>query len=388
VKPLKKATLILLSTSVLFSVANGLIWPYITVNMYLFESNYLEMVFVDAFPALSYILSRIWGSISDYYGRRKPFMALGFLLGAIPLAFAGIAGDLYSFILLILISNFFYSIGYPSFYAALGRLGGREIYGLLEALSSIGWMVGAGLLGYVHAYWGGIGVYLTAATIILLSIAIILILYREEREKRGDYPSLIDYLRDSLKLRIRADPLFKYVLIAAFIAWISTYWNGPLLKIKLYLLMEESVGTYGLVMGLGAGLLSALGALLVMALARKYGGLPLLTFGLLAYSLFYPILGLVSSPLIFSVVFITPVWPFFYIGQLASTHELSIKDFEAENMGTLLTVTSFSAIPALTGGLIADAMGLDLAIAITGVLEVIAFSMMVLCLRKRRSASP
>ena len=348
--------------------------------MYFFRSDYLKIVFIDAFPVLSYLLSRIWESISDFYGRRKPFIILGYMLGSLSLALAGFAQNMDTLIALILVMNFFYSIDFPALYATLGYYGGREIYGLVEAVNSLGWMIGATLLGYIHLYGGQLAIYITGSFLIFLFLLIILFL-REPSRKETEF-SFLKHVESSLKLKLRAKSLFKYLLASSFIAWIATLWNSALLKVKLYLLVGESLEYCGLTMGLGAGLLSIIASFIATVLSKRYGGVPILTLSLLLYSVSTPLLALTQSTFIYITFYILPVWSFFYIGQLAAAYELSESGFEAENIGTLTTIAGLSSLPALVGGVIADLHGINIAILSASLLYLSALLALILAKSK------
>ena len=372
---MRKVILILLTYSLFTSISWGLVWPYITINIYALGSDFFRIVFVESFPAISYILSRIWGAISDYYRRRKIFIIIGYSSSAIPLILAGTVKVIDTLVLLILFFNFLVSIGLPAYYASLGIHGGREVYGYLQMVSSLGFTIGAMSLGPIYEESRQLGVYTTAAIVILTGILMLSLLYKEERSDVEVGPDLIDHLKSSVKFRLRASPQFKLLLVAVFIAWIAAYWDSGLLKVKLYDLLKQSVGNYSLVIGFGSGLLSIPASILAALTAKRYGGLSILSIGLLCYSMIIPILGLSHSLFIFIALYILPIWPFFWAGQYSLAYELSEKNFEGENIGTLMTITNLAALPALIGGLIADRSGLDPAILITTIFYISSLAM-------------
>ncbi len=377
-----RQVLILLLCSFFTSVSFGLVWPYVTVNMYKLGGDFFKIVFLEALPAFSYIFSRIWGAISDYYGERKRLMAIGFFLSAIPLFFAGFANTTEILLLSIFLSEFLSSIGLPAFYTALGVRGGRGVYGYQPMTSSLGFTLGAVLLGPIYTYASQFGVYATAASFTLFAALVILALYKEEASKRIETPFL-EHIKQSLKFKVRAKHGFKYFLVASFLVWIAVYWNDGLLKVKLYELLGRSVEGYSLVIGFGAGLLSIPASILASRMADKYGGAPVFTLGLLCYSLLIPSLALVHDPSLFTALYILPVWPLFWAGQYSLVHELSEEEFEGENMGTLMTVTSVSAFPALIGGLVADVSGLEHAIFSTTFFYLSSLGLMALVFKRK-----
>ena len=116
----------------------------------------------------------------------------------------------------------------------------------------------------------------------------------------------------------------------------------------------------------------------VVKAVEKFGGFKLTLFSLLGYGLLIPYLGIISSPIPFILGYVIPIWPFFWTGQMAYTYELSEEGYEAENLGTLTTITSCSSFLALLGGTLTNAVGLNAGITLAGFLYFISVSVLLL----------
>ena len=342
---------------------------------------------MDALPGMCYILSRIWGSISDFYQRKKPFMVLGFLLGGIALSLTGFSKNVSELLLVILVINFLYAIASPSFYAALGLEKGGMAFGLAQLVGGLGYSIGAYLVGPISANLGNIITYVIASLLTCISSITIMIGYKERERKIWIKEGLGKWIKTSILFKLRARKEFKSLLAAMFISWISGYWVSALLKVKLYLLLEESIVNYGLVMGLGAGLLSTIFSAVAAFAVRRFGGFKLTLLSLLGYGLLIPFLGIISSPIPFILGYVIPIWPFFWTGQMAYTYELSEKGYEAENLGTLTTITSCSSFLALLGGGLTNVVGLNTGITLAGFLYFISVSVLLLPVIYKKSNS-
>ncbi len=371
-KEKSKQIALLLIISFVSSIALGIIWPFITVNVYMLGGSLSSIVFIQTIPYSAYILSRLWGAISDYYGNRKAFIIVGQVLSIIPLFIASFVRELDLLILLIFLLNFFSSISSPSFLAALGEAGEGSAYGYSQLAGNIGWTLGALIIGPLHAVYGQTGIYLLAAATSLLSIAIFSLFYREEIVPDKAKPLTLK-IKESFSLKLRAKPGFKLFLLAIFLAWVGAYWNSELLKIKLFLLLGESVEKYSAVFGLGVGLLAVISSYAATKIVEKYGAKTPLLLSLLSYAALFILFSVVDDPVIYTVLYVIPVWPIFWASQAAAAYYFSEKGFEAENMGAYIVATSFAVFPASISGFIADSLSLNLSIAVSAIFPLAAF---------------
>ena len=362
----KKAAL--LAASALSATTSGLLWPFMTVDLYELGGSMVQIVSLDALPALSYVLSIAWGALSDYCGERRKFIVTGQLLAVIPLVAATRARDPALFTVAMLATNLLYSVSSPSFFAALGEAGGSAMYAYSELVNALGWTAGAAAIGPLYSVGGEGAVYSAAVAFVVSSALTIALFYREETEVRGR--ELACYLGKVLKLKFEITREMRTFLVSMFAAWVSTYWTSALLKVKLYRLLGGSVESYSAIFG-AAGLASAAASLVAAKVVEKAGSAALVAFSISAYSILIPLLGVTPEPSTFAILYCTPIWPLFWVGQLAAAFELSRRGAEGESMGALMAVTSVSCIPAIAGGFVAECAGLDVAIVLGGLLNLV-----------------
>ncbi|RLE66769.1 MAG: hypothetical protein DRJ38_00870 [Thermoprotei archaeon] len=356
--------ILLLIISFVNSVAYGMLWPFITINIYMLGGSIPSIVFVQTIPYSAYILSRLWGSLSDYFGKRKIFIITGQVLSLIPLFMVSLTQRLDLLILLIFLSNFFSSISSPSFLAALGETGGGSAYGYSQLIGNIGWTFGALIIGFLHVMYGQMGVYLVAAIVLSISLMIFSLFYREESKPNKSKP-LKFKIKESFSLKLKAKPGFKMFLLAMFLAWTGAYWNSELLKIKLFTLLGESVEKYSEVFGYGVGLLAIFASYIATKVIDKFGAEKPLTLSTCIYTIFSILLGILNDPALYVSLYIVPIWPIFWASQAAATYQFSEKGFEAENMGAFIVATSIAVLPAVMSGFIAEIFDLNISIALS-----------------------
>lgn len=362
---------LLLMISFVNSIAYGILWPFITINIYMLGGSIFSIVFVQTIPYIGYILSRLWGAISDYYGKRKVFIASGYLLSVVPLFIAGWTKELNTLILLIFLANLLNSISFPSFLAALGEEGGSSAYGYSQLTGNTGWAIGAIIVGTLYTIYGQAGVYFLAATTLLLSILMFIILYRENStSKKSSSP--MSKIKNPFSLEFKAKPGFKTFLFAIFLAWTGIYWNSELLKIKLFILLKGSVEEYSKVFGFGVGLLAILSSYFATKIVHKYGVQNPLRLSLLSYAILSILFSIINDPLPYIILYITPIWPIFWTCQTAAAYNFSEKGFEAENMGAYVVATSLAVLLAVLGGLIAELFDVNISIALSTVFFLIS----------------
>ena len=81
---MKRETRLLIAANFVANVGWGLCWPYLNFRLYDIGAAYLHLALMDSLASITFTLSRFWGALSDYYGRRKPFMLMGFTASAFP----------------------------------------------------------------------------------------------------------------------------------------------------------------------------------------------------------------------------------------------------------------------------------------------------------------
>jgi len=354
----------LIASNFVVNVGWGLCWPYLNFRLYDIGAVYLQLSLMDSLAAITYLASRLWGALSDYYGRRKPFMLVGFAGSAVPVAFMALYNrSVWALLALYLVSSFSWGIAFPSLVAALTSDPEREKATTVFALvGSLGWALGASLMGPAEGALGPPGFFLLCSLMLALFPAI-LAFYEEEALPRKEGP-LRSYIRGSLSLRFRARRGFGFLLAGVFLSWFGLQWSGPPMRMKIYDVLGRSKMQVGLLMGLSS-VASAVALALGRKAVEKLGGLRTLLASVASYAVIIPAFGLTWSPVLLVALWLAPVWPFFNLGYMLSPAELSSEETRAEAVGCCEVVKNVGVLLGLFGGLAADVMGREEALLLS-----------------------
>jgi MFS family permease len=345
-------------------MAGGIFWPFLGLQLYDLQASYFQIALLDSLAAIMFILSRIWGAASDYYGLRKPFIIFGSIVSAIPIFFCGLVSSTTQLILLFMISSFFSSISFSPFLAALTAVEKKgRIVGWYSMLSTIGWAVGTFLMGFIDKFYEAFGVYTIAAVLIAIS-ALVMILYPKEPQLIRT-ESLRNYLKTAFSFKFKAPREFSWLLLATFLSWFGFQWVGPLLRMRFYDLLERSKVILGIVWGIGATISGVIVSPLAGKITDKFGGGKLLLTTAVIYAVYIPLFALVSDPLLYSILWIAPVWTFNWVAVLTTPAQMTKESVRGEAMGAINTALSLGVFVGVTGGLFADRFTRELGIIVS-----------------------
>ncbi|HDI01103.1 MAG TPA: MFS transporter, partial [Candidatus Bathyarchaeota archaeon] len=159
---MKQSTKVLIAANSLSAAGWGLCWSYLYYRLTDLGASYLQLCLMDSLAAITYLLSRLWGALSDYYGRRKPFMVCGFTASAISIALMAMRNyDIWALISSYVVSCFAWGVAYPAYMAALTSDPEREkATTLFSFVSSISWALGVSVMGPAEASLGSGGVFM------------------------------------------------------------------------------------------------------------------------------------------------------------------------------------------------------------------------------------
>lgn len=370
---MKRETRVLLAYSFVSSMGGGIFWPFLGIHLYDLGASYFQIALLDSLSAIMYVVSRLWGAASDYYGLRKPFIIFGSVLSAVPVLLCSFVYEPNHVIALFMMSSFFSSISFPSFLAALTSIKEKgKVLGWYSMLSSIGWSVGCFFMGFLHQFQGVLGVFASSSALIVLSTLIIVSYPRESGVLRDE--SLWSYTKTALTFKFKAPTEFKWLLLSVFLGWFGLQWSGPLIRMRMYDLLERSKIAFGIVWGLSASTSSSVASLLAGRLADKVGGGRVLQATILIYALYLPIFAYVSDPIVYSILWIIPVWTFYWVGTLSTPAQMTHESVRGEAMGALNSALNLGVFLGAVGGLFADKFGWEVGIVITPIFFVAAFA--------------
>jgi len=361
---MKTGTRTLLISAFVNNIGGGIFWPFLTLHLYDLGASYVQIALLDSLSAVMYITSRAWGAASDYYGRRKPFIAVGTGVSAIPIFLCGFFDSSTPIIALFMVSSFFGSVSFPSFLAALTAAEEKgRVIGWFSMLSGLGWAVGTFSMGFISESFGVIGVYATAAAIIALSALIVVFYPQESRVSRDK--SLMGYVKSAFSFKFKAPKEFVWLLIAMFICWFGFQWSGPLLRLRFYDLLQHSKVMLGIVWGVSASISGAIVSPLAGRLSDRVGGGRMLQVTTLIYAIYTPLFAFINDPVLFSILWIVPIWTFNWVAAFSVPAQMTQESVRGEAMGALNTATYLGVMLGVLGGVFADMFNRELGILLT-----------------------
>lgn len=385
---MNKESALLLSSGFLVSVGWSLYWAFLYVHLYDLGATYLQLNTLEALSAASYLLSQVWGAISDYYGKRKPFIISGVLLSALSILISmGQTGSIWSLIGLYTIYCFFDSVRYPAFIALLTILGSLGAHlGVYLFLGEAGGAVGCLIMGPVYTHLGAKYTLLISATLLALSLVPITFYKEKAKAKSWEEKGLIDYVKPVIFFKFRIPSRLRWFLASSLISWLGLYWAFPLLVTRLYDLVGRSKMLYGLALS-GASLTSGLASVVAGMLADRVGGLRLFQLVLVAYALHTLACSLVGDPTIYLLLWLAPLWPFFWVGGTAAMAQLTEEEVRGEAMGVLGLSEGVGALLSVAGGLVSDLMGREKSLLVAALFLAASLAPLQVMLRLPRSTT-
>ena len=370
---MKLGTRVLLISSFVTNVGGGIFWPFLGLHLYDLGASYLQIALLDSLSAVMFILSRVWGAASDYYGLRKPFIIVGGILSAVPIIFCGLVSSSIHIIAFFMVSSFFLSVRFSPFLAALTSVEEKgKVLGWYAMLSAIGWAAGTFSMGFIHETYGAFGVYAVAAVSITISALVVLLHPKESRLTQSE--SLRSYVKTTFTFKLKAPREFTWLLLAVFLCWFGFQWSGPLLRMRFYDLLERSIIWLGIVWGLSSSISGAIVSPLAGQLSDRIGGGRLLQASVLIYAFYIPLFAFVSSPILYSILWIVPIWTFNWIAALSTPAQMTTESVRAEAMGAFNVALNLGVVVGVLGGVFADNFGRELGIIVAPVFFVAAWA--------------
>ncbi len=315
------------------------------------DAGYTGLMILVAAESLAGIASILWGHLGDRLGRRR--MVLVGLFSALPLALLGILRDPRFFILMAALAAILHSASVPSVMAVLvseSRVSGRRL-GLFGGGGSIGWAFGSLLIAPVEGLGGPTAVYLLSAALVGLSLLIFFAWYPYLETEDG--ASSWEF--------VRRLPL---LIVGVAVTYFGVLWAFTVLSIKLYYELGGDKMLFALFYGGIPALIGGAIEPIAGLIADKIGGFKLLIASSLAYLALAPLLY-ISSGIFMALLWLTPIYPFYYVSVGKTYSDLAPPELKATSMGAANTAYSLGGLASGFMGTITDVYGTSLTVALS-----------------------
>ena len=380
---MRRGTKLLVAANSVSCLSWGLCWTYLNFRLYDIGASYAQLCLLDSLGAVAALTSRIWGALSDYYGRRKPFALLGLTASAFPMALmAAFNNNVWALLFSYLVAYLLWSVGYPAFIAALTSDPEREkASAAFFFVGSVGWALGASLMGPAERALGPAGVFL-ACLAISLPFPAIMAFYEEAPLPRKEGP-VGAYVRGALSLRFRAGRGFGLLLGSVFLAWLGLQWASPLARMRLYDALGRSKELTGLIWAISS-IISSLAVLAGARVVKRIGAVRVLAVSVLSYAVLMPCFAFLQDPGALIAAWLIPIWPFFNLGYTLSPAEFSREEHRGEAMGAEEVAKNAGIILGIAGGLVADRIGRESSLILSALPLSLAFLLTCACYGRTR----
>ena len=342
----------------LFHIAQSIFWQF--GSYYLFvgigETQFVLIGLVGGLPVLIGLTGvYLWGSFSDKWLRRLPFIIFGFLAQAISFLLYIFIQDSLTFLIVTCAAYFFSLAAVPLANAYLTEAQTQKggAVGLLLATSSLGWAVGAFSGGFLFTLIGMEGLFLLGAIAYVTGIFAILILVREIPSPASNPIIEGELISEPLNpARKWMVPRSILIVIAAAVAIGSIGVNALSFFFGIFLI-EELVGT-AIMLGLANGFASLTGFVVTLVAGRatdRLGRKPMLLLGFCSYAIFMTVYLFVVDPWVAIILWIVPFYPMIFTASYAAAADLSKVARRGRAMSTIATANSLgSGIGPIIGG--------------------------------------
>ncbi|MHA1576625.1 MAG: MFS transporter [Candidatus Thorarchaeota archaeon] len=268
-------------------------------------------------PLVMMVTMSLWGSASDKFKKRKPFMLIGFLGYGATNLFSSFVSNGFQYSVVIFIGSIFAASAIPAgqAYLTTGTKNKGERIGFFMVAQSAGWFFGAIISGFLYAPLGMFFLFRIATVICIISILICLAFVKEIEPEMGSDQLEVTQNSKSIMDFVRRPGILKLAFAAAF----SALGINAIASVMSIVIVDE-LGGFEFYVGLanaGATLaaISITGYLGKLIDKRGPGGV--LIGAYVGYCLFAIGFGLATDPITATIFFAMPVYA------LASTAAIS-----------------------------------------------------------------
>jgi MFS family permease len=340
---------LILAAAFLYGLVDGLL--FITMAIYVNrESGSLPMVgFIISLPFLAiFIMSFIWGAISDRLGSYKWVVIVGNIMTGLlffPMPFLSI----FNLFMLRAVQVFFLSVNILAVAMVTEMLPDTtgEAAGTVSLFTSSGWLVGGIASGFVYVYGDMLLLFPVCGIVAIMTGLMLLPLQRLEK-----LPAIIS-LKDTFKLEhSRTIGLILTIISITFIGNRAIFTVFPVYLEQVQSLDAIQIG----ILSASAGLVGAIFVVGIGKFVDRYGRRPMFIIAVLSYMMIWFALVMTDNLPVVIIVWCIPSWAFMTISATAMISDLTTSKERGRGIGALNSAHNLGQfIGALMSGLIASA---------------------------------
>ncbi|MGQ4911526.1 MAG: MFS transporter [Candidatus Thorarchaeota archaeon] len=349
-----RATISVYFTYAMQATAQAISWQFVTffVKHDLNAPGFLELTIIWSLPAIVVmVMSNFWGWLSDRLRRRKVFMLIGFTGYAVTFLLYSFVSTSTQYLLIAVVGAVFYSSALPAGQAHLTTATDKkgERLGYFVAAQSGGWFLGAFMSGLLYDHIGMFTLYRIAAIMSIVAMVSCLVLIRDipflPRDETLAKTGFGELLRR---------PGMSRLTLAVTLSQIGMNSVAFLLAI---ILVDELAGTTTFVgmANSAATIVALLTTGLIGKIVDRRGPVKILIVAYLSYTLFAAAFAMVTSPIIATILWALPIYPFSSTATTALAALISGEDERGRAMALVYGAQNAGgAIGPVVGGLLAE----------------------------------
>ncbi len=372
----------------LYHFAMSIFWQF--GSFYLFagigETAFLLIGLIGGLPVLIGLAGvYLWGSLSDRWHRRLPFILAGFFAQAISFFLYIFIQDSFTFLIVTCAAYLFSIAAVPmaNAYLTEARTFKGEAVGLLLATSSIGWALGAFTGGFMFTFIGMTGLFFLGGIAIIAGIFVILVFVREI----PPVPKPVVIPETKRDIEPKSEPWWDnrrriLLILAIAVAVGSIGVNAFAYFFGVYLVSE--IGGTPLMIGVANGVASLLGLGVTLAAGRgsdSVGRKPIILLGFVGYAIFMLVYLFIMNPLFAMLLWFIPLYPLITTASYAAAADLSKVKRRGRAMSTIATANSLGlGLGPIIGGALVQFIFITLRgnMGFAMVMSIIAFGIVLL----------
>jgi MFS family permease len=305
--PEERARLAVYVTYAMQAIGLSISWQFSTyfIKHDLATPDFVIIAVMVAIPGIvTTIAVNLWGSFSDKYELRKPFMIIGFVGYALTFMLYSFVTDSFQFLIVAIIGAFFSSAALPvgqAFLTTSTEKKGERI-GFFLIAQSFGWFVGTISSGILYEIIGMVALYRIAASLCIIATLINAIYVSEVPIINNN-----EIIKGNFKTLVR-----KPGMLRIFFAYLMSMIGMNALSFLFAIILVDELGGLHIYVGL-ANATATLIAMLITGYVGKandrYGPVIIFIASMCGYVLFSLFFALAEDPILATILWVIPIYP-------------------------------------------------------------------------------